>query len=84
MQSHPHDASRSYSYQRPHQTSLSPSHPLNYVDHNGHHGGYGAVQDTPQDRQHLNVADYRLADYRELRDVSDLYIRGLSSFACDQ
>ena len=45
---------------------------------------HGAVQDTPQDRQHFNLANHRLADYHELRDVNDLYIRGLSTFACDQ
>lgn len=45
---------------------------------------HGAVQDGPHDRQHFNVANNRLADYRELHDVSDLYIHGLSSFARDQ
>jgi len=45
---------------------------------------HGAVQDTPQDRQLFNVANHRFADYPELRDVSDLYIPGLSTFACDQ
>jgi len=54
MQSHPHDASRNYSYQRHNQTSLSPSHPPNYVDHSGHHNtsgqpmGYHPVAQSPQ------------------------------------
>jgi len=42
---------------------------------------HGVVQDTPQDRQYFNDS---LAYYRELRDVSDLYVRRLSTFACDQ
>jgi hypothetical protein len=45
---------------------------------------HGAVQDSPHDRQHFNVANHRLADYCELHYVSDLYIHGLSSFARDQ
>jgi len=45
MQSHPRDASRSYSYQHHHQTSLSPSHHPNYIDYSVHHSTSGRPMD---------------------------------------
>ena len=34
---------------------------------------HGAVQDSPHDRQHFNVANHRSADYCELHDVIYTY-----------
>jgi len=87
MQSHPHDASRSYSYQRHHQTSLSPSHHPNCVDYSGHHSTSAVendvVQDALQDPQRINVTNYGIANYPEPSGVSEVCRRGLSSSCAD-
>jgi hypothetical protein len=49
MQSHPHDTSRGYSYQRHHhQTSLSSTHSPDYMDHAAQPGGYQSVVQNAQ------------------------------------
>jgi len=65
MQLHPHDASRSYSYQHHHQNPLPSTHLPNYVDHSGQPVGSHPVAPSaraqlptfghPQDRSHQGL-----------------------------